>query len=193
MSSKKFIIATFILVALVQLYVPAKMILDQKKILKIGTEFKFKTAPVDPHDPFRGKYITLNYAENEIKVPEKENWITGEPVYVSLAIGKDGFAKIKSVAKEKPGNNVPFVKAKVRYVTDNGSNQLTIDYPFDRFYLEESKAYDAELIYQQLQQDTTQITYALVSINNGNAVIKDVLIRDKSIREVVKANQEKKK
>ncbi|PSR55679.1 hypothetical protein AHMF7605_20305 [Adhaeribacter arboris] len=189
MNSKKVLLITFFLVALVQLYVPAKMILDQEEILKTGTPFKFKTAPIDPNDPFRGKYITLNYAENEVVVPKEENWLMGEPIYVSLQTDKAGFIKIKAVAKEKPANNQAFVKAKVGYVTDNGSRRLTIDYPFDRFYMEESKAYDAEQAYQQAQRDTSQVTYALVSIKNGNAVLKDVFIGSTSISEVVKARK----
>ncbi|MDQ3289733.1 MAG: GDYXXLXY domain-containing protein [Bacteroidota bacterium] len=192
MNSKKILIATFMLVALVQLYVPAKMILDQEKLLATGIEFKFKTAPIDPYDPFRGKYITLNYAENEIVIHKEKDWATGETIYVSLTKGKDGLAKIKSVSKEKPAHNATYVKAKVLYVTDNGSNKLIIAYPFDRFYMEESKAYAAEQAYQQSQQDTTKLTYALVNIQNGNAVLKDVLIDGTSIREVVKGNQEKK-
>ena len=192
MNSKKIGIATFMLVALVQLYVPAKMILDQEKLLASGTEFKFKTAPIDPYDPFRGKYITLNYAENEITIPKEKDWTAGETIYVSLTRDKDGFAKIKSVSKEKPALNATYVKAKVLYVTDNGSNKLTIAYPFDRFYMEESKAYAAEQAYQQSQQDTTKLTYALVNIQNGNAALKDVLMDGTSIREVVKVNQGKK-
>ena len=189
MNSKKIAFFTFILVALVQVYVPAKMILDREDVLANGQEFKFKTAPIDPNDPFIGKYITLSYAENTVQVPKKENWTTGEPVYVSLTTDTTGFAKIKSISKDNPTNNQVFVKAKVGFLMETGSSQVIIDYPFDRYYMEESKAYDAEQLYRQLQQDTTRVTYALVSIKNGNAVLKDVLIGETSIREIVKANQ----
>ncbi len=57
--------------------------------------------------------------------------------------------------------------------------------------MEESKASDAEEIYAKSLQDTTQLTYALVSIKNGDAVLKDVLIDGVSIKEIVKANQKK--
>ena len=64
MINKKTQIVLFVLVALAQLYVPAKMIWDQEDVLKNGSEYKFKTDPVDPNDPFRGKYITLSFDNN---------------------------------------------------------------------------------------------------------------------------------
>ena len=70
---------------------------------------------------------------------------------------------------------------------------LAIDYPFDRYYMEESKAYDAELTYRKSQLDTSQIAYALVSIKDGEAVLKDVLINGVSIREIVIKERENQK
>ena len=193
MNSKKLLLTAFILVALVQLYVPAKMIWDKENVIETGIEYKFKTAPIDPSDPFRGKYITLNYDENTAIVSDGQDWELGESIYVSLTTDNLGFAKIKSVSKTKPTDNESFIKAKVRFSSGNSSNKLTIDYPFDRYYMEESKAYNAELIYRQSQQDTNQVTYALVSIKNGDAVLKDVLIGGTSIREIVKENQQENK
>lgn len=193
MNSKKIILPVFILIALVQLYVPAKMIWNREEIIETGIEYKFKTAPVDPNDPFRGKYITLSYDENTVEIKNEKDWKRGEEIYVYFTTDHDGFAKIKSVLKEKPTNNQDFLKAKVRFVSGDSSNKLTIDYPFDRFYMEESKAYDAELTYRQTQIDTSKITYALVSIKNGEAVLKDILIDGTSIREIVKSNREENK
>ncbi|QNF32076.1 GDYXXLXY domain-containing protein [Adhaeribacter swui] len=191
MNSKKLLISTFMLVALVQVYVPAKMILDQEKVLATGKEFKFKTAPVDPYDPFRGKYITLNFAGNTVKILKNENWLPGETAYVSVITDQAGFASIKAISKKEPATTEAYFKTTVRYVTEDKPQQAVIDFPFDRYYMEESKAADAEKLYQQLQNDTTQITYALVSIKNGSAVLKDVLVGETPIRELVKANPKK--
>lgn len=191
MNSKSVLLTVFILVALVQLFVPAKMIWDKEDILDTGMEYKFKTAPIDPTDPLRGKYITLSYDESTVSVPSEEDWMTGDLIYVFFATGKDGFARIESVSKTRPTDNQSFVEAKVRFVIPgNPKKQLTIDYPFDRYYMEESKAHEAELMYRQAEQDTSKVTYALVSIKDGEAVLKDVLIDGTSIREIVKANRE---
>lgn len=193
MRNNKLILIAFILVALAQLYVPAKMILGREDILNTGKEYKFKTAPIDPADPFRGKYITLRYDENTIEIQEEAEWEEGETIYVFLSADNNGFAKISSVSKEEPPASQDFLKAKVGNVFGDGSKKLVIDYPFDRYYMEESKAYDAELTYQRSQADTNQVAYALVSIKEGEAVLKDVLIDGVPIREIVMKERENQK
>lgn len=188
MKSKNILLAGLILVALLQLFVPAKMIWDREDVLASGADFKFKVALIDPNDPFRGKYINLSYKENTF-TPAHGDWIPGEAIFVALTTDDSGFAKITSVSKTRPTENQNFIKANVSYLTENTSNKLTIDYPFDRFYMEESKASEAELTLRRSQQDEGKTAYALVSIKNGDAVIKDVMIDGHSIREVVKANK----
>ena len=192
MNSKKIILIAFILVALVQIYVPAKIILDRAIVLNSGKEFKFKTAPIDPSDPFRGKYIDLNFNDNTIGIQNKENWARGETVFVLLTTDNNGFAKIRSVSKVKPLDNQDFLKAKIDYITYDAP-KLVIEYPFERFYMEESKAYDAELTYNRVLPDTTQVAYALVNIKNGESVLKDVMINGISIVEIVKQDQQNRK
>lgn len=184
MINKKILFIIFALVAAVQLYVPASIILNNENILTDGKEFKFKTAPVDPSDPIRGKYITLDYAANTIKVNNKEEWVYGEAVFVWLSKDKDGFAKIDAVTKNEPSGKNDFVKARAGNVSYDST--LRIDYPFDRYYMEESKAGAAEDAYRESNRDTTHVTYALVSVKNGEAVLKDVLIDNVSIKEIVK-------
>lgn len=190
MKFKKTIWVFFVLMVLAQLYVPASMIWTSEDVLASGKAFKFKTAPIDPNDPFRGKYITLRYDIDRIEIPETHDWIEGEPLFVSLDEDPEGFAKIAAISKEKPGVTIDFVSAKVDFITSYEKTELIIEYPFERFYMEESKAYDAELTYRDSQRDSTQTTYALVHIKDGNAVLKDVLIDGIPIRELVKMEQD---
>ena len=182
----------FILVALAQLYVPAKMIFDREDVLETGTEYKFRTAPIDPNDPFRGKFITLNYVNNNYLVKDDGSWIDGESVFVTILNDKDGFAFIGAVSKVKPSNSQDFLKTKMRLINPDDFDykvKLLIEYPFDRYYMGEFKANDAERAYNKSLQDTTRITYALVMIKNGDAVLKDVLIDGISIEEIVRREQ----
>jgi uncharacterized membrane-anchored protein len=191
MNNKKLLLAAMVLVAMAQLYFPAKMIRDRENVLNTGKEFKFKTAPIDPYDPFRGKYIALAFKDNMFDIQGDSNWVYNESVFVILTADEQGFAKIRSVSKEKPAYGQEYVKAKVTYVSHNGNYRLFIEYPFNRFYMEESKAIDAEQLYRRTLPDTTQIAYALVKIKDGDAVLKDVLINDISIREIVTKEQKK--
>jgi|SRR5690606_11009258 uncharacterized membrane-anchored protein len=190
MNSRIVLLTAFVLVALVQLYVPAKMIWDREDVLRTGTEYKFRTAPIDPTDPFRGKYITLSYDENSIEISDAENWVSGESIYVALGTDKEGIARIESVSRARPTDGADFIEAQVWYVSESDPRRLMIDYPFDRYYMEESKAQEAEDTHRRAQRDTTRITYALVSVKNGDAVVKDILIDGISISEIVKANRE---
>lgn len=176
--------------AIIQLAIPAKMIWDKEKILETGKEFKFETAPVDPTDPFRGKYIVLQFNENSIEIETDDNWVSGENIYVVLKPNVKGFSTIDYVSKEKPADTEDFVLAKIEYVSGDKFKTISISYPFDRFYMEESKAYDAEQQYIASQLDSTKTTYALVKIKDGDAVLKDVMIDGVSIREIVKQHQE---
>lgn len=187
MDKKKFAVIAFVIVALVQLFVPAKMIFNRENILETGKEFKFKTAPIDPNDPFRGKYIRLSFEDVTVPIASGDSWAWDEEAFISLTIDEDGFAKISSVSKIKPTDNPDFVKAKVSYPSGTFANKISIVYPFDRYYLEESKASEAERTYTESQRDTTKITYALVNIKNGDAVLKDVVINGKSIKDLIKA------
>ncbi|MEK6154157.1 GDYXXLXY domain-containing protein [Flavobacteriaceae bacterium 3-367] len=187
MNSKQILLSVFILVAIVQLYVPAKMIWDREDVLSTGTAYKFRTAPIDPTDPFRGKYIVLRYEDNSISVKNGQEWTDGEPIYVLFKTDKEGFAQIKSVSREQPDQDHAYLLTTVDYIA-NINTELVIDYPFDRYYMEESKAYEAEQTYRESQVDSTQVAYALVNIKEGDAVLRDVLIDGVPIREIVKKN-----
>jgi hypothetical protein len=65
------------------------------------------------------------------------------------------------------------------------SSKYFFNLPFDRFYLEESKASEAERVYWQAQRDTAQVAYGLVTIGKGRAVLTDVMINDRSVVDII--------
>ncbi len=190
MKAKNFAIIAFVLVALAQLYVPAKMIFEKEGVISGGKEFKFRCAPVDPNDPFRGKYITLRFDATSYESQGTEEWESGEDIFVLLTTDSAGYAIIKSVSKEKPDINIDYVKAKIYHSVKKSQwrtgTRLTIEYPFEKYYMEESKANPAEKMYRTSIRSSAKNAYALVSIKNGEAVLKDVMIDKVSIKELVK-------
>ncbi|HYG19097.1 MAG TPA: GDYXXLXY domain-containing protein [Ohtaekwangia sp.] len=187
---KRVILPLFALTCLAQWYIPGKMISDQEKILSEGTTFRFKTAPIDPADPFRGKYITLSFEEDHVEVVNPSEWQQAQDVFVTLR-DSAGFAKIDRVSMYEPeGDN--FLRAKIRTVTSYEPYTLWLSYPFERFYLEESKASEAERLYWSTQSDSTQQVYAVVNILKGEAALKDVMINDRRIADVVKEINDRK-
>lgn len=182
MKNKKTVLLLFVLLVIIQLFVPLQMIFNQEDIIKTGKEFKFQTVPIDPYDPFRGKYITLFFKEREITVNRASKWISGETVFATIIKDKNGFAKISSISKSKPKNSESHLKLKIGFALNN--NKIAIDFPFNRFYMNENIARKAEKIYREFSIKKKNETYALVAIKNGEAVIKDVLINHVSIKDL---------
>ncbi len=175
----------FIVLALAQLFIPAQMILNQESILKTGIAYKFKTQPVDPSDPFKGKYINLNYEISSFKTNDSL-WQRNEPIYVYLTTDSLNFAKIDTVSRNiLPENNNDYFTAKANWYRKH-SNVLSIQFPFNHYYMEETKAYDAEVAVRNRQRDSMpNNTYALVYIKEGEAVLNDVVIDNMSIKDYV--------
>lgn len=174
----------FIIVALAQLFIPAKMILGQEDILDTGTAYKFKTQPVDPSDPFRGKYITLNYDMNSTQSNDTL-WERKQDVYVYIKKDDFGFAELHDVSIEPLNIENDYVIAEVNWYNKK-TKKLTFNLPFNRFYMEETKAKPAEDAYREAQRDSLPNNiYGLVYIKEGKAVLKDVMVNNVSIAKYV--------
>ena len=185
MKYKKIVFTVLFVVVLLQLFVPFKMILKHEYVLQNGKLFKFKTAPIDPNDPFRGKYIRLNFDDTVSIYQSDKEWDRHEKVFVELDTDKDGFAIIKNVSRQKPNNTDAYIKADAYLNSIPYNNNIRINYPFDRFYMEETKAKPAENMYRQpVRRTTKKPAYALVAVKNGIGVIKDVKIDGVSIKKI---------
>jgi len=184
---KKIALVAFPIMCLAQWFVPGKMIYDQEAVLHTGTVYKFKTQPIDPTDPFRGSYITLYFEARSVEVNDPKEWAMGEKVFVILKNDSAGYAQIDHLSKTKPEGR-DYIETTVEYVTEyQAPYTVNLALPFERFYLEESKAPEAERVYwEAARNDSAQVAYALVSIQNGNAALKDVMINDRSIVDIVR-------
>jgi len=187
MKTKNILIA-FALTALAQLATPLKMVYDSEMTERQGTEYRFRTAPIDPTDPFRGKYITLSY-DIDIIPTKDSSWVSNEKIYVSLGTDTKGFAKITKVSRTEPEQG-DYIATTVDYYYAYNNN-LHIALPFDRYYMEESKAYEAETAYREYNSTdkNAKPAYAAVAIREGDAVLKDVIIDGIPIKDYVVKNR----
>ena len=186
MKSKHLLLLAFAVVCLLQLGVPVSMILGRENVLREGKEFRFITEPIDPYDPFRGKYVTLGFRDDFFETDTAQQWAMGQRVFVSLREDEEGFARISDITTEAPTEESDYLEAKVNYtnLTENGRQLVRISFPFDRFYMEETLAPAAETAYAEANWNATTLSWALVSVHEGEAVLKDVLIDGVPIREV---------
>lgn len=183
----KYIIIAFIVTVIAQAFVPAKMVYDSEMTERHGTPFKFRTEPVDPSDPFRGKYITLNY-NDDVFFTKDSTWKRDEKVYIILKNDKEGFAEIADALHTAPKTGTNYIATTVEYYD---GERLHISLPFDRFYMEEGKAQEAETAYREFNNnENAKATYGLVAVLDGSAVLKDVIIDDIPIKNYVLRKRE---
>ena len=180
------ILLAFIVVALAQWIIPVNMIRGGEEVLAKGEAWKFETEPVDPSNPFKGKYVVLNFKQNSFTDRIKRHLEYGQEIFVILNKDKNGFAGIESISTTQPSSITNYVKATVSYLNQNNdSTTVNINYPFEEFYMDEYKAPKAETAYREANRDTSIITYARVKIWKGEAVTEDVIIDGKSIWETI--------
>ena len=175
MKNKSVYIGVFALVVFAQWFVPAQMISEHEDVAANGKVLNFR----DDTGDVTKETKALNY---------------GDDIYVTF-IDSSGYALVESVLVDEPKNNPVYVKAKVDYVENNmfllnskvkrPMLAIHIDYPFDRYYMNEIKAPKAETAYRENNSEAKDNVYAQIAIKNGIGVVKDVIIDNKSIKENV--------
>lgn len=184
MNKNKLIFSLFIATVVLQIAVAVGIIARYEIILSTGKEFKFRTAPVDPYDAFRGRYVALDIKEsnflNKKEDLEREDFKRGERINGIIEVDKDGFAKFAKLQYEQPEAGVDYLKVKVLW--DYGDN-VRLYIPFDRFYMEESEALKAENAYRE--NSRKENTYITVKIWNGYGVIEELFIDNTPVREYI--------
>lgn len=186
-----------------QLLIPASMILKHERILRDGTLFRFKTNPIDPSDPFQGRYVQLNFESDYIPSTAGINAVTPNPrerVYVTLDPDSDGFCKLTGWSRTKPesGNYLKLKYQGLEYDWREKNQALRckglrFDLPFDRYYMEENKAPHAEKMLSGARSNrfqppsTNRVTNCWVTVRvlKGTARIEDLLIDGTPVRELV--------
>lgn len=182
MKNNRLIIPLFLCLFAVQISVPLYMIVSRERTLSSGRLYKFLTAPVDPYDAFRGKYVALRFQQESVPAPNNTKFDPGQKVYVSISEGENGFTKIIDVSKERPKEG-DYIKAKVRYTS---GKDVYLDLPFDRYYMNEEEAPLAETAYREHSRTNKQDAYVLVRVRNGSSVIEKLYIDGKPISEFLK-------
>ncbi len=206
MKKKKLLLTILASVIIFQFIVPISMIVRREVTLRTGDLYRFKTAPVDPADPFRGRYVALRFDESELLLTTDQTWISGEMLYALVTVNADGYAELNTLTRTCPAA-VPYLKVKVRYVgssrvegksliqketyTDHEGKEyhyqsaVFLDLPFNRYYMEESKAPKAEALYRDRNRDALSDAFVTVRIKKGFAVLDELYINGQPVNELL--------
>jgi uncharacterized membrane-anchored protein len=170
--------------AAVQLAAPAWMIFDQEATLRHGAEYKFQTEPVDPYDCFRGRYVTLSFKAEHLKQKASPEFPQGSKAFAVLKVNADGFAEVERLSKEPTENSFA---VKVRYARGDGNLQL--DFLFDKFFMDEKLAPEAEKAYREANRGKVEKPcWALVRVRHGKAALSGLFIDGLPIREYLRTH-----
>lgn len=174
--TKPFVLILFI----IQLAVPAYMIYEQSVVLSEGVVYKFRTQPIDPLDPFRGRYVTLSYEANSNRIDSPDDLGEEDWAYAVLGKDEDGFAQISQLVLQEPKEK-DFIKVEVNW--GNQSQGYYVRLPFNRYYASEETAPQIEQAVWRRQRDEVENVYAEVSVLKGKATLKELYVNDLAIRD----------
>ncbi len=172
----------FGLAVLAQWAAPLSQIWTHEKVLTRGTLIKLKCGAPDPYDPLRGRYLAVRPDQRDAAVPAGMKLERGMHVYGTLTPGADGLATISSLSLTPPSTG-EYLRLKSGFVYEN---KASIEWPFDRFYLNEKLAPEADKWFaENIRSDKGII--AEVRVLNGRAVLEDLSLDGKPFREILKA------
>ena len=175
----------FLLAAAAQWLVPLAGIWRHERIIARGSVVRIRCAAPDPYDALRGRYLAVRPAESRLPTPEGMPDGDVVPVWATLVADADGLSRIESLSLAPvSGPTVIRLVARRRWFGEGGST-VFIEWPFDRFYLNERLAPDADTIVADLFQHGGQ-PVAEFRLLDGRAILTDVLIDGTPIREVVR-------
>ena len=177
----------FVLIALAQLSVPAMMAWGRVQTLAHGRVWKLKTAPIDPVDAVRGRYVMMRFAaEDNYRQPEQLK--SADSIYAILKEGTDGFAEIDHLSSSAdPGDSAMKVEPGGYW-----DGQQRVLFPFRYFWMTEKRAPAAEQAYRENSKRGEQNAFVTIRIRNGDAALEQLYINNKPLAEYLREQPEKK-
>lgn len=184
---KKSLILFFVVIVLAQLAVPGWMIVRRELVLEQGVPYRFRAAPVDPYDPFRGKYVRLRLDAASAPITKGETYRSGEKVYALLENDAEGYVRVAGLSRDCPEVG-DYLKVRVGY---QQTDQVQLRLPFDRYYAEESVAPEIERAYGQHSRREERDAFILVRVRKGFGVIEELYIEGVPVMDFLASEQQK--
>lgn len=157
---KKLLLALFLLTMAVGLYYPAAKIIRFEFPLVPPAIIRFNVALYDPYDPFRGRYVAINVPRVQVAIARdadsKPAFGLDSRLYAVIEPDEKGIAKIVDLVKKPQAGkiNLRLDRYSVYYASRNkdeaGYDTYYVSFPFNRFYMNEKLAPEAERVFMQV-------------------------------------------
>lgn len=188
----------FVIGAIATLGIPVSAIWSHYQTLAHGDVVKFRLAPVDPYDPFRGRYVALRLENNRVPAakPDELDTLAGDSAYLSFTLDENDFAQPVAL-HARPPDSAHYLK--VYHIWESRPNEYSYQLPFDRYYLNENDAPLAE----QIARDSVRAgvdddgeadelpSHLVLRIRNGDAAIVTLMIDNKPVEERIREERAK--
>lgn len=179
---KSWRLVIFVVLGLAQLAVPASLVWKREKTLRHGSVWKFRTAPVDPVDAFRGRYVALEFDAETHEISPPPNLDYGQTVFVTMRQSPEGFAEIDQVTSRPPDRD-DFIEAQLK--------GKTVSLPFDKYWVTERDAPAAEAAYRAQSRRDKQNAFVTVRVFRGDAALEQLYLDGVPLGEYLRANAAK--
>lgn len=182
-------VVVFTLAAVAQWLVPLAGVWQHERVITRGAPVRIRCTAPDPFDPFRGRYLAVRPEQESVASPAGMPERGSMPVWAELVPGADGLARIESLSLAPlRGPHVIRLMASRRLLRRD-ADEARLEWPFDRFYVNERLAPDADaLVAERFRSGVRPV--AEIRLLDGRAVLVDVLLDGTSISEVVRRRAE---
>ena len=192
-------LALLAVLAVLQIGITASSILKDESTLRTGTLYRIPSMPIDPADPFRGRYVAVRptiairnpIPPEMLDVLERVNY--GETGYVVLGADDKGFARATHVLMQPPAqgdyleiaNAWPQFEESSQPGTPANRVGYNLEFSFDRYYMNDAIAPQAqERAARAARTSPESRTWLNVRVKNGIGVIEGLLIDGVPIEQV---------
>ena len=176
---KKYRLYLLALVVVLQTAALVGMVAVKHRTLLTGTPVLLKTEPVDPRSLFRGDYVVLSYAINNLAFNElggDEDFRSHDPVYVVLRRGEQFWEPV-SAHREMPPRapDSVVIRGEVEYssvrTTGVRTGRINVRYGIESYFVPEGEGREIEL-----PRNEGKVAILVAVDGGGAAAIKAVLI-----------------
>ena len=169
----------FLLSAAAQIFLTVSSVVFNENVLSKGTTHRFRTEPVDPYDPFRGKYVALDF-DLSLFTGDFSRYEDKEKVYVLIDKDENSYSFFSAISDKKPASG-DYLRLKVDSIRDG---EVYFEIPFDRYYIDEDYAEEAETAYWD--SNSANEAYVEVRVLGGHAVLDELYLGGMPVMEYLR-------
>jgi len=175
----------FICLGIFQWYILGSWIYREEKIISKGVFIKIPCRQMDPKDPFRGTYLSINPIPAQFEFEDSLQYVPNQPIWINYFQDDGeiyGFHSVQPVTE--PPKMPIYIQSRIKYVYPVQADSLytaIIEYPFSNLYINEKAAPHLTEEYNKALSDTTKKVYAGLFVLNGRASLEGLWIDNQKL------------